>query len=336
MAHRSKRESQVLRKTHVPAWSRPWKYNAPLVLLIFIVSLFPGPLCAKNLNVLESNGIRLLFEPSQEPTARELIRIYPEVRAELAQIFGWDLPPAPSVRLTADSHRFQQWGQSPLTVAFALPQRNFIVIDTTRMTAHPFSLRNTFKHELCHLLLHHHIHSDRLPRWLDEGIAQWASDGAGDILMDQKRSVLNRVTLGGRFIPLDALTRGFPRNDQDLMLAYEESKSFIEYLIGTSGPDGVLKVLNEMKQGEDAKSAFLNVYGTSLNQLEREWQRSLRNRITWFTYLSYHLYDILFVLAALMSIYGFIRIMIKKRQRMKEEVETEELENPSIPESLNS
>jgi len=213
---------------------------------------------------------------------------------------------------------------SPLTVAFALPQEDLVVMDIAGMKAHPFGLRNTFKHELCHLLLHQNIPSDLIPRWLDEGIAQWVSDGAGDILLDRKRSMLSRVALRGYLIPLKSLSRGFPQDDRDLTLAYEESKDFIDHLIGLSGPAGLLRLLGYMKQGTDVEESLVRVYGSSLSALEREWQQSLRNRLTWLTYLSYHLYEILFLLAALMSIYGSIRIMIKKRRRMKEELEIEE------------
>jgi hypothetical protein len=296
-------------------------HTASLLFLLCALILSGGSLCAEELYLLEGDGIRLLFEPPHEPVARELVHTYPEVREELKRTFGWDLTPTLSVRLIRDSRQFQQWVDSPLTVAFALPRDDLVVIDTSRMKTHPFSLRNTFKHELCHLLLHQNIQDDLLPRWLDEGVAQWASDGAGDILLDQKRSVLNRVALRGRFIPLDSLTRGFPRNDQDLMLAYEESKSFIDHLIGMSGTEGVLKILKEMKQGNDVEDAVLKAYAVSLHDLERGWQRSLRSRMTWFTYLSYHLYEILFALAALACIYGSIRIMVNKRRRMKEDLE---------------
>jgi hypothetical protein len=314
-------------KTHAIRPRQSSIQNASLLFLLCAIILSGGSLYAGELYRLEGNGIRLLFESPHEPVARELVQIFPEVREELKRTFGWDLTRTPSVRLIRDSRQFQQWVDSALTVAFALPGEDLVVIDTSRMKTHPFSLRNTFKHELCHLLLHQHIQSDLLPRWLDEGVAQWASDGAGDILLDQKRSVLNRVALRGRFIPLDSLTRGFPLNDSDLMLAYEESKSFVDHLIAMSGTEGVLKVLEEMRQGNEVHDAVRKAYAVSLDDLERGWQRSLRNRITWFTYLSYHLYEILFVLAALMSIYGFIRIMIKKRRRIKEEIEIEELRN---------
>ncbi len=250
-----------------------------------------------------------------------MIHMYPELQQELKKIFGWELNQPPSVVLTRDNKKFQQWAHSPLTVAFAVPQRNLVAIDYSRMTRHPFSLRSTFKHELCHLLLHDQITHTPIPRWLDEGVAQWASDGAGDILMDQKRSILNRVALSGRFIPLASLSRGFPAADDALTLAYEESKSFVDYLIRLQGREGVLRLLEQMKKGESVERAVQATYGESLNSLEREWHKDLQNAMTWFTYVSYHLYEILFALAALITIYAAFRIMVKKRRRMKEYVD---------------
>ncbi|MCD6307013.1 MAG: hypothetical protein J7M32_12115 [Deltaproteobacteria bacterium] len=294
--------------------------TAFFLFFLFLLVLFHETLWAEGSYLLEGNGIRILFEPSQESVARDLVQIYPEVREELRQTLRWDLALNPSVRLVQDTRIFRRWVESPLTVAFAVPAKRLVVMDASRMNVHPFTLRNTFKHELCHLLLHRHIESDRLPRWLDEGIAQWVSDGALDILLDQKRSVLNRIALRGRFIPLASLTRGFPRNDQAMILAYEESRSFIDYLIGISGTEGVLTLLQAMKEGDPVEDAVFKAYALSLGQLEREWQRSLKDRMSWFTFLSYYLYEILFVLAALMSVYGFIRIMIRKRRRMKEDM----------------
>ena len=37
-------------------------------------------------------------------------------------------------------------------------------------------------------------------------------------------------------------------------------------------------------------------------------------KMTWFTYLSYYLYEILFVLMALITVCAFIRLRIKKKR----------------------
>ena len=286
--------------------------------ILFSIILMAVPLHAKDTRLLTGNGIRVLFKEPLEPVAQELVRIYPEVRKELETTFGWDLSLTPTILITRDTHQFRHWADSPLTVAFAVPEKDWVVIDNSRMTSHPFSLGDTFKHELCHLLLHYHIQSTPLPCWLDEGVAQWASDGARDIVLGKKHAILNRTAMSGHFIPLASLSRDFPRSDDQLILAYEESKSFVDYLIGTSGKAGLRNLLDRMKQGQSVEEAVLETYGESLRDLERKWHRDLRTRMTWFTQLSYHLYEILFALAALATIFGAIRVLMKKRRRMRE------------------
>jgi len=252
-----------------------------------------------------------------------LAEIYPGVRAELENVFGWVLNLTPSILLIRDSKQFQQMVRSPLTVAFAVPSKDLIVIDYSKMSAHPLNLRNIFKHELCHLLVHRHIRSVAIPRWLDEGLAQWVSDGVGDIIMDQKRSLLNKAAFTGRFIPLGSLSEGFPHREEDLILAYEESRSFVDHIIGKFGREGVIEILEYMKRGENVHSAVLRSCSIPLGDLEKGWHSALRRRITWFTYLSYNLYEILFAFAALITIYAAIRLMLRKRRLMKEMEEME-------------
>jgi hypothetical protein len=208
---------------------------------------------------------------------------------------------------------------SPLFVAFAVPEQQLVVIDYSRMTTDPFTLRTTLKHELCNLILHRHIESVRLPTWLDEGIAQWTSDGIAEIIMDRKRSVLREATLSGNYLSMLDLVHGFPRDRRSLMLAYEQSRSFIEYVSREFGTDEIREMLGYLSTGDTVDEAIERSLSVSLGSLERKWQHQLRQRTTWFSYLSTHLYGILFFFAALITIGGFIRVMIRKRRRYADE-----------------
>ena len=266
----------------------------------------------------ESEAYILLFDESLVHTAKEVIQIYPRLKQSLENTFAWRMSRRPSI-LIVNHDRFRNMAESPLTVAFAVPKKNLIALDYSRIKAHPFSLELTLKHELCHLLLHEHIPTVMLPRWLDEGVAQWVSDGLVDIVMDQRRSHLNRVVLQRSFIPFHRLERGFPYQETALILSYEQSKSFISHIIGKFGKKGILDVLNHMKNGRDVNTAFSLALAVTLDDLEQDWHHALRRRVTWFTYFSYHLYEILFGLMAVITVAGFIRILIKKRKYRDED-----------------
>ena len=76
-----------------------------------------------------------------------------------------------------------------------------------------------------------------------------------------------------------------------------------------------------MKNGEAEDAAFLKALSVPLRSLEKEWHESLSRKMTWFTYLSYYLYEILFGLTGLISMFAFIKIILKKRAYMAEERE---------------
>jgi hypothetical protein len=180
------------------------------------------------------------------------------------------------------------------------------------MKTDPFTLEATMKHELCHLLLHKNIHRENLPTWLDEGIAQWASGGLADIVMD-RYSVLDDAILSDRLIRLKSLENGFPYERTRLILAYAESKSVIDYIIKEYGRDGILRLLGHLKDGDNINPAILKSYTISFDELEKRWYDGLKKRATILTFLINNLYEILFFIAALLLIYGFIRVIIKKR-----------------------
>ncbi len=273
---------------------------------------------ASDFKQLKGNGVEVLFPPPLERAARETVQMTPEIKKDLQEIFNWPFNFNPTVILMNDPTRFQQITHSPLVVGFALPQKDLVVIDYAR-TADPLQFRDILKNELCHLLIHKHITHVQIPRWFDEGVAQWSSNGVMDIVHDPKDALLPKAAFSDQVIPLGALSKGFPQNPNALRLAYEESISFIDFIITNYGKSALIEILRLMKDKTPLREAVLTVLGSPLYQIEENWRKSLKDNIAWFAHLSYYLYDILFVLGGLIVVYGFIKILRKKRAYMEEE-----------------
>jgi hypothetical protein len=287
--------------------------------ILFLLILPLGPLNAQEMRRLREKDLTVFFEEPLRVPAKEVASLYPLLKEKLEQTLRWHVNFRPTVVLVKENKTFQKMAGTDLVVAFAIPEKNLIVIDHSKMRTHPFSIETTLKHELCHLLLHSHIKRENLPKWLDEGVAQWVSDGIPEIIMNQKRSLLEEATLRGRYIAIGALRDRFPREKEPLMLAYEESKGLVEYMISSFGVERVLSVLDHLREGYGLEMALIRGLSVSLDELEARWHRHLKRRITWLTYLINHLYQILFFLAALIMIYGFIRRLMKKRAYSDEE-----------------
>jgi len=290
-----------------------------LFLWFPILILFSGPLYAIDTRIFQNREVIILFEEPLRKAAEEAAGIYPAIKSQLEKSLKWRIDFRPTILLIRDSKTFQRMAGSKLIVAFAIPHRRLMVIDYSKMKTHPFTIEVTLKHELCHLLLHHYINRKNLPRWLDEGIAQWVCGGIAEIIVDQKKSSLDKVVLTGKQIRIRALAKGFPRDKDALMLAYEESKSLVEYMITTFGHDKILMILNSLRDGDDVDAAVSKSLSIDFGELERRWHHHLKKRITWIVYFIHHLYEILFFLAGLILIYGFIRVLRKKRQYMNED-----------------
>ena len=273
---------------------------------------------------LEDDRVTVRFDSPLENAAKEVLKRYPDIRAELMKDLGWGAEFRPEIILVKDNASFRKGVESDLVTALAVPQKDLIVIDYSRMNVHPFTLGTTLKHELCHLELYHHIPEGKLPRWLDEGVCQWVTGGLAEIITEGNRSVLREATLSKRLMSIERLTENFPADGRDLVLAYEESRSIVEYIKKEFGVPGVRSILEHMRGGDDLEDAIRKSLSISLAELEKRWRSSLAGRIWWFTYIGDNLYEILFLVAALITIYGFFRIHKKKREYRDEDEEDHE------------
>ena len=287
--------------------------------LVFLFIIIPHFLYAEDLGIIQTDEIIVLFQEPLGIAAKEVMDIYGGLKRELEEILRWPVNFRPTVLLIKNSNEFQKIAGNKSVVALAVSQKNLVVIDYSKMNTHPFTLGITLKHELCHLLLHHHIKKTKLPKWLDEGVSQWVSDGVAEMIMDRKRSVLKEAIRTENYIGIDSLTTSFPEHTKSLMLAYEESRSLVAYIGSKFGKNGILDILKYLKEGYEVDAAILKALSIPLDDLERRWHSHLRKKTTWFTFLITNLYEMLFFLGAMITIYGFIRLLIKKRAYEDEE-----------------
>jgi hypothetical protein len=296
------------------------KLRMPTIMLFLLFFLtFMNTLYAEP-NKIQTKEVIVIFEEPLETVAKDVVKIYPAVKADLVATLDWKVDVIPDVILVKDKSTLRRMVGSDIIIAFAIPERNLIVLDTSRVYTRPFTLEATLKHELCHILLHSNIKNERLPRWLDEGVCQWASGGIAELIADDGNRALTKATISDSVISIGDLIR-FPRDEKSLLLAYEESKSIVEYIVSEYGKQGILQILKYLKEGHSMDDSIQKSLSVSTSELEIKWLAYLKRKHTWFSYLSYNIYTILFSLAAVITVYGFIRLLKKKRAYVDEDEE---------------
>lgn len=287
-----------------------------LPFLIFI--LFVTADHAEELNAVRQANVTVLFDTGLENAAVSVAGTYPDVKDGLEKIIGWKVDFSPTVYLVKTHERFLRMSGHPLVIGFAVPERMLIVLDFSKLVSGSSSLRSIMKHELCHLLLHKNIKSKNLPRWLDEGVSQWVSGGTADIVMAEITRVDSAIVTG-RQISFKYLSGSFPGDNDNLVLAYAQSKSIVEYMVNEYGTKGLLNMLGSLGKGNDIEEAVHETFLITFDQLEKNWYSAMNKKITWLNVFIEHLYEVLFFIGALSLIIAYIKTVIRKRARQYEE-----------------
>jgi hypothetical protein len=291
------------------------KASSRFLLAAIICLLAFTPLYAETLGIIEGSDLIVRYDEPLKNAAREVFELYPRIKHELEGILGWEIDFKPSILLIRENARFQEITINPYIIAFAIPGKHLIVIDYSKMNISPFTLEVTLKHEMCHVLLGSNIPDERLPRWLNEGFCQWVTGGIAELMIDDRQPNLSKASLSYRLIPLTLLSRHFPGDKNQLILAYEESKSVVDYMVTKYSQSSVVSIFGHLREGDTIDEATRKGLLVSLDELEKRWTHYLQREVTWVGYLAANIYSILLFVAAMLACAGFVRVLMKRRRR---------------------
>jgi hypothetical protein len=165
----------------------------------------------------------------------------------------------------------------------AVPELGLLVVPTGEgpRILDPEGTR-VLRHEWAHLGLHQALGGLRIPRWFDEGYAQWASGG-----WDAAEAWRLRVLLAmGGAPPLDSLSLDWPRGRAEAQVAYLLAASAVSYLLEGSGERGLAIFLARWRDGRSFDAALRATFGVTQGQFEEHWRRHVKKRYGWLLVVS--------------------------------------------------
>jgi hypothetical protein len=105
------------------------------------------------------------------------------------------------------------------------------------------------------------------PRWLNEGLAVYLSEGYGV----GDRSQVADAAGSGQLIPLAGIVGLFPTTYERFSLAYAESVSAVDYFIRTYGQDKLVQLITSYHDGVTDDEAFLAATGVDFRAFDEAW-----------------------------------------------------------------
>lgn len=205
----------------------------------------------------------------------------------LVEVLSQRLPIiAARLRLSVpDSARFvitpsaQEWGRvtagSPLWAnGVAYPSRGIAVLKSPRFNANGGPSDETAVHELVHLLLESGAPNSTIPRWLNEGLAQFMA--GQQEFMDVH--LIARASASGRLMSFWDIQGMMAMGSADARQGYAQSLAAVEELWQRFGDSGLANLVHELRIGKEIEEVFLTLFGLPVGQFEREHQAELRTR----------------------------------------------------------
>lgn len=140
----------------------------------------------------------------------------------------------------------------------------------------------TLRHEWAHLALHDHLRTRDIPRWFDEGYAEWTSGAWGF----EEAWRLRLAFVLRRAPPLDSLAIDWPADLASARLAYLLSATALQYLVERSGVRGLEVLFRSWRRSGSFETAVRTTYGVTGGQLEEDWRGFVKRRYGWMLVLS--------------------------------------------------
>jgi tetratricopeptide (TPR) repeat protein len=168
------------------------------------------------------------------------------------------------------------------TGVIALSKWNRLLVTSPRALPRGYAWKDTVAHEYIHLVVAYRT-NDHTPVWLQEGLAKYF-EGAwrgeeGGLLSVQQQTLLAQAVHDDAFVPFEKFKHSMAYLDSpaDAALAFAQVSTMVRYLVETQGKNALPTVLDHVRDGEDAESAFAAAAGEpDFDSLLASWKSWLR------------------------------------------------------------
>jgi len=208
---------------------------------------------------------------------------------------------------TVTGGQIPEWG-----IGAADPARGIVFLKSPRFAKPETNLNQVVAHELTHVVLGMILKGKDVSRWFDEGLAQYES-GEGDMW---GTILLARSIFAGEIIWLDDIDNVLNFRRHKAALAYQESRTAIDYLEEHYGRDVLARIIQALKKGDGMDNALVLSIGIGFHEFQNDWYRALKHKYRWYVFMDFPV--VLSTLFVILFLTAFF--VTRRRMRQKKEI----------------
>ena len=266
-------------------------------------------------DTVSNDWCRVEFHAADRARALEFLTATRPARARIQERLGLEIAGPVRVIAVRDQDEMRSelmalTGQEPPDWAggLALDGRDIVLVRTD-LPGDPFDRVDAIiTHELTHVAISQAVAKSGkpVPRWFEEGIAQWMAGRARPLDVPDLRP---GATFGW-LLRLSEMNAAFSRGEGAASRAYAQAESFVRFL-GRRGSATVKGVLGAVLDGLDLDSAIRATTGSGLETTWVAWQVELASDRTWMVTTGIEIAIAVLILVAVAL--GVGRILRRKR-----------------------
>ncbi len=192
---------------------------------------------------------------------------------QVSRFLGAQPPPEVNIYVYANVDDLQsglRLGGRTWVGGHADPELGVVLVTAAPGPEAVINLERDLPHELAHVMVYQIVGPgyDRMPRWLDEGLAMNSEQ--------QPRSdleiALNQAAQADNLLPLNVLCAPFGIDFDQALLSYAQSKSVVRYILDRWGPAKMNELLLAYRDGATCEGGVQRELNLSLPELQADWQ----------------------------------------------------------------
>ncbi|MFN2189120.1 MAG: peptidase MA family metallohydrolase [Candidatus Promineifilaceae bacterium] len=226
-----------------------------------------------NWQIQENDYVAVWWHDRAEAFGSRIFDIAQKAMQQQRLMFGTDPEQQIKILVYNDFDEFDEWHSfiGEWVGGQAFPSIGVTTQIVSAYSSIDYWLNDVIPHEISHLYFYQATDHPYVtpPAWLNEGIAQLNEFGDKSAALDYARNEI----LGGRLLPLWALTGSFGNDDAEVALAYAESLSAATFIQEVFGDKGITELLAAYKDGMGGDEAFKKSLGLDIIGLQEEWLR---------------------------------------------------------------
>ena len=168
-------------------------------------------------------------------------------------------------------------------------------------------------HELTHIFISDRLPPERIPVWLNEGLADYLS---GDELSLDDKVVIANALAAKKIISLADFDSLIYFEQPQAKLAYVQALSTVQYFVRMHGVAKLRELIQNLGNYRSINDAFEATVGYDFIDFEINWYQDLYKRYRWLVILN--LDNIIWIIICLLAISAIIAVKFRNRKKLRD------------------